>query len=330
MKKARKTFAILLGTGMVLNSMPYGIVSAEEINTDVTSTIEADGTILTRIYSDEYRYTPDVNNRTYRDYNPSSVFLVTCTDAEAFQAAFSEKYYIEVLEDGRLCVTGKDAPSGFSYAEPLGDSEWEQEDAKAAAIPLLRSGLVTEMTLQSAYHEYRSDYIPTVGTMTVYADRAFTDSDFSWLNSSDYKLNGTQAHIIAGDDGDWDKQYSLMKTILETMPSVYAVYLRPYAMDAIWNGATYYDVLTYTAQLKGDPDNDTQITPDDAYHTLCYYAKASVGADAAFTDNSDEAREAAAFAAADVNGDGVVNGDDAYLILRHYAAESVGGTPDWD
>lgn len=84
------------------------------------------------------------------------------------------------------------------------------------------------------------------------------------------------------------------------------------------------------AQIYGDPDNDTQITPDDAYHTLCYYAKASVGADAAFTDNSDEAREAAAFAAADVNGDGVVNGDDAYLILRHYAAESVGGTPGWD
>lgn len=85
-----------------------------------------------------------------------------------------------------------------------------------------------------------------------------------------------------------------------------------------------------TAQRQGDPDNDTQITPDDAYHTLCYYSKASVGADAAFTDNSDETREAAAFAAADVNGDGVVNGDDAYLILKHYAEESVGGTPGWD
>ena len=330
MKKTRKVFALLLSTGMALNSIPFGIVSAEEATLNITSTIEADGTILTRIRNEEYRYTPDENDRTYRNYDPSSVFLVTCTDAEAFQAAFSENYYIEALEDGRLCVTNKDAPNAFSYAEPLADSEWEQEDAKAAAIPLLRSGLVTEMTLQDAYHEYRSNNIPTVGTMTVYSDKALTDSDFNWLDSDDYELDGTEAHIIAGDDGVWETQYNLMKTILETMPSVYAVYLNPYTMDAIWNGATYYDVLTYTAQTKGDPDNDTKVTPDDAYQTLCYFAKTSVNADAAFTDNSDETKEAAAFAAADVNGDGVVNADDAYLILRYYAAESVGGTPSWE
>ena len=85
-----------------------------------------------------------------------------------------------------------------------------------------------------------------------------------------------------------------------------------------------------TAQIYGDPDNDAKVTPDDAYQTLCYFAKTSVNADAAFTDNSDETKEAAAFAAADVNGDGIVDADDAYLILRYYAAESVSGTPSWD
>ena len=40
--------------------------------------------------------------------------------------------------------------------------------------------------------------------------------------------------------------------------------------------------------------------------------------------------EAAAFAAADVNGDGAVNAADAAMILQYSAQEGAGMAPRWD
>ena len=85
-----------------------------------------------------------------------------------------------------------------------------------------------------------------------------------------------------------------------------------------------------TAHITGDITGDNKPDADDAYEALLYYAKTQTDGEAFFTDNSDKAKETAAYAAADVNADNVINADDAYLILQYYAKTAAGLTPVWD
>ncbi|MGN1404106.1 MAG: hypothetical protein ACI4XB_07285 [Ruminococcus sp.] len=343
MKKKRRIFTILLGTGMVLNSMPYGIVSAEE-KAGISSTIETDGTIVSESRATNadvmhrFYYTPDYDSMCYQTHNNECVVIAACTDVDAFAAAFEDAFTISAIDDNTFCVVSAEENPNFSYTdEQGGPPSWTYEEAKSAAAQLLRSGLITEVSIQNLYFEWNAGYLTPIGTLKLYADRELTEEDFSWLDDTwTVSIDGSTASFdgvatsATTNDEIWSAEYDLMKESLTQVSGAYGVWFEPYMINAIQPPNSYETIVTYTAQTKGDPDNDTQITPDDAYQTLCYYAKTSVGADAAFTDNGDEAREAAAFAAADVNGDGVVDGEDAYRILKHYAAESVGGTPGWD
>ncbi|WP_295214151.1 hypothetical protein [Ruminococcus sp.] len=343
MKKTRKVFAVLLSTGMALNSIPFGIVSAEE-KASISSVIEADGTIVAESRTTNadimhrFYYTPDYNSMRYQTHNNECVVIAACADADAFAAAFENAFTISAIDDNTFCVVSAEENPNFSYTDKQGaPPSWTYEEAKSAAAQLLRSGLVTGVSIQNLYFEWNAGYLTPIGTLTLYADRALTEEDFSWLDDTwTVSIDGSKANFdsvttsATTNDEIWSAEYDLMKESLTQVSGAYGVWFEPYMINAIQPPNSYETIVTYTAQTKGDPDNDTKVTPDDAYQTLCYYAKTSVNADAAFTDNSDETKEAAAFAAADVNGDGVVDADDAYLILRYYAAESVGGTPSWD
>lgn len=77
--------------------------------------------------------------------------------------------------------------------------------------------------------------------------------------------------------------------------------------------------------IRGDVDGNGIIDADDAYLTLIYYAKRSLG-NTSYTMTGSAEADQALIPLVDVNCDGTIDADDAYLMLLYYAKTSVSGT----
>lgn len=129
---------------------------------------------------------------------------------------------------------------------------------------------------------------------------------------------------ISGTQYDWN-----VTSVATAVRSVNAVATPTSSVDGVWYGAA--DItLEYIPYTLGDINEDAKINADDAYLALIYYARASVGQEAKFTDGTSLLAENAAFSAADATKDLQIDADDAYRILLYYAMTSVGSTPSWE
>ena len=295
-----------------------------------------------------YRRDGEVNGIVYTSFIILSNFhfnytVFQTTDPAAFETIY-EKYNAKLDFDDFSNKTDSEGTTTY-YMSDMYDENGER--SKNSGDFSSKQDLIWQMTqeLKEAGVLLRSDYQFCKADLCKYDYEQLIILDNLPLADKDIILkkieqydNETTLEITESDDTfkcqveafeSFDDATAFSHEIKETYDgATAAVMLSSILSNETSTQSKSIDLLT--AQRQGDPGNDTKVTPDDAYQTLCYFAKTSVNADAAFTDNSDETKEAAAFAAADVNGDGVVDADDAYLILRYYAAESVGGTPSWD
>ncbi len=83
------------------------------------------------------------------------------------------------------------------------------------------------------------------------------------------------------------------------------------------------------ALLLGNTNLDGEITPNDSYLILVYYANEQLGLNPTFSDDP-ELNERIKNEVADVNGDGNIDANDSYYILCYYAEYQLMGTADWE
>ena len=98
-------------------------------------------------------------------------------------------------------------------------------------------------------------------------------------------------------------------------------------LDTTTNSASAVDMMTQPLISYGDPDNDGNVSVEDAVAVLTYYAQQSAGLEAKLTQAADT--EETAFLAADVDGDGQITVEDAVAILTYYAQKSAGLDAAW-
>ena len=124
--------------------------------------------------------------------------------------------------------------------------------------------------------------------------------------------------------------------------AMYKAVGKPYVaqeMKVLYKGEEVADTtVTVYIGVKGDTNLNGEVTADDAYEVLVYYASASVGKSASFTDGKDANLETLAYFLSDVDTEGkegkntddnIIDANDAYYQLVYYASVSVNKPITW-
>lgn len=248
-------------------------------------------------------------------------------------------------------VTGSVLPSAV-WAEdtetviPIAPSEYLSDTAgtlnvtvqgdRAIRVKIEKQTLDGTIPYYSTLLEEEGTYAFSLDSCEYNPDTAAYDSSFTItvLDEKDTGCAYTLTEQLVPDPGfslDISKtQYDWNITSTATaVRTVTGVATPTSIVDGVWYGAVDIS-LEYIPYTLGDINGDTQINADDAYLALMYYAKASVGQGAKFTDGTSLLSENAAFSAADTTKDLQIDADDAYRILLYYAMTSVGDTPSWE
>lgn len=347
-KKVKKGCAVLLSTAMVLTAAaPFAVSAAEETAAlQYESTLAADGTITTTVReaktsgtagkAREFFYTAD--NRICREFYSNQFSVAAAfSDAATQKELYKDQYTICTDTEGVCYFAAKDADT-FGYENgQQGDSKLSYDACKTLAAELLRTGSTNKVTISQSYYDLDKAYYPSTGTVYVNGEDVTVDA-FSWVDAditvSAEKLGVALTVPSAGsDDVTWTRIYDTMKHVLEKMPAGTSVMFQPYMYNTIVTERAYNPceiVQEAEANTKGDIDGDDTVTIADAFDTLMYHSKQSVGAsNVMFTKSSDILEESGTFAAADIDHDGEITIQDAYQILLYSSYQSAGKEVDW-
>ena len=342
--KKRKVFSAIFASALSVSCL-CGAFSASAEN--VVSTIDENGVIHSTKgimqginFVDQATYSADFSD-IFEDrmHNIWSVMAYASTEEEikAVEENCDGRYFghyniVYDKEDGTYRFFMQDIKADTSE----GKRSMTKEEAEALAAELLQKKLVSRVTVGRECEIRKSWQMRPVGTVYVYGDHDFTESDFDWLDKDKYtlELNGEEAAIVnqeettstTGDDEHWARNYRAMCGAMTEMENV-GVWYQPHTYLAIY-GYHQHEGDAYDAHETGDVDNNSAVDARDAAAVLTYAAKQGAGMDGTLSGGEAPA-EAAAFAAADVNGDGAVNAADAAMILHHSAQEGAGMAPDW-
>ncbi|WP_295216972.1 hypothetical protein [Ruminococcus sp.] len=210
------------------------------------------------------------------------------------------------------------------------------QGGRAIRVKIEKDTLDGNILYYNTLLEEEGTYAFTLDSCEYDLDTSTYDSSFTItvLDEKDTGCAYTQSEQLVPDPGfsleisrtqyDWN-----VTSVATAVQTAIAVATPASAVDGIWYGAVDIS-LEYIPYTLGDINEDTQIDADDAYLALVYYAQASVGLDAKFTDRTSPLAESAAFSAADTTKNLLINADDAYRILLYYAMTSVGSTPSWE
>lgn len=227
------------------------------------------------------------------------------------------------------------APSEY-LADTVGTLHVTVQGSRAVRVKIEKNTLDGNILYYSTLLEEEGTYAFTLDSCEYNLDTSAYDSSFTItvLDEKDTGCAYTLAEQLVPDPGfsldisrtqyDWN-----VTSVATAVRTATAVATPTSAVDGIWYGAVDIS-LEYIPYTLGDINEDAQINADDAYLALVYYAQASVGLDAKFTDGTSLLAENAAFSAADTTKDLLINADDAYRILLYYAMTSVGNTPSWE
>lgn len=156
----------------------------------------------------------------------------------------------------------------------------------------------------------------------------YEDAKISWSNASSlYYANASAFRDGTGVFADTEEIFAAAEAVEANYEGAIAKPSAIFLGDASTNGASAVDMMTQPLISYGDPDNDGNVSVEDAVAVLTYYAQQSAGLEAKLTQAADT--EETAFLAADVDGDGQITVEDAVAILTYYAQKSAGLDAAW-
>ena len=337
--KKRKVFSAIFASVLSVSCLCGAFSASAE---KVVSTIDENGVIHTRIEREKAgectyigTYDPKFSNileeKMYGVSWLATVYPKTEEERETIKQYFEGRYSgweWNQAEDGTYPYT-----LDFIW-DASGESRgMTKEEAEAAAAEILQKKLMDHVTVGERCDTYTSLQNYPTGTVYVYGDHDFTESDFAWLDQdkNTLEISGSKAAIVnqelnLKDQEYWTRNYQLMCSALEKMEHV-GVQYQSHVYRAVYS-FHQHEGDAYDAHETGDIDNNSAVDARDAAAVLTYAAKQGAGMDGTLSGGEAPA-EAAAFAAADVNGDGAVNAADAAMILQYSAQEGAGMAPDW-
>ena len=348
----KKGMAFLVGSSMAVSGLCLQMPTVTAYDVPASTIIAEDGTIYTYTSHnngycmEEYAY-PVFDKDAYigecYDKDADYVVRVSCADAEAFTAAFSEQYQLTLLDDGDYIVTDS-SDADYEYAN-FSDSEWTYTDADVVARNLICSDAVQKVSIEKGYRRLtRGNIVEFTDVYWVYTDTVLTEDDFAWLGENAAVENLAEIEELRDDNeiiyqlklskGNWNENnWELLRYFMTgcmEMPSVHAV-----NNSVIRNGLavmyTYETEKVYQSvnDYLGDVDGDGNVSVEDAVAVLTYYARQSAGLEAKLLQANVATVEEIAFLAADVDGDGQITVEDAVAILTYYAKQSAGLDAAW-
>ena len=324
MKKMKKGIAGLLCAGMLMGVIPMHVQAETR---QISTVIEADGTIHTSgNYSDgesiSTYYTVDRSGLYRRfDYTNTYILNVTCTDADAFEAEFSEQYGLYQLEENQYAV----ALTGLNQNLYMIGSGLTYGEAEAMVPSFLESSNVETVSIQYGYRIHENWMYETSDTVYVYSDSELNTESFDWATKMGYTLleledtgNCYEVKMSAPSDVEhWEGIYTFMLHCMD-MPTVYAV--NDFMIEkALYVGLQYETVATYNNAAEsagGDVNADGKVDITDAALILQHYAQHAASSIYAAAETD----------AMDVNGDGSIDIADATKVLEIYAQSAAGVT----
>ncbi len=344
----KKGMAFLLSGIIACSSICLQAPTAKAVEKKIETEIAEDGTIYTYVKDYnidglmyEYAYPAfekDAYIGEYRNKDEDYVVRVTCKDAEAFTAAFSEQYHLTLLEDGidgDYVVTDiNDSDYKYAAYSAFCGSTWTYAEADNAARTLMLSDTVQQVSIEKGYKRLTWG-LTFSKTFQVCSESALTEEDFAWMGDTCSIESMTETvgshgytYVIGLSNSGWGIIRYFMKGCMENIPSVYGVN-NTVIQIALAIPYTYEVEKTYqsTGDYLGDIDSDGTVSVEDAVSTLTYYAQQSAGLEANLTQAADT--EESAFLAADVDGDGQITVEDAVAILTYYAKKSAGLDTAW-
>ena len=156
----------------------------------------------------------------------------------------------------------------------------------------------------------------------------YEDAKISWSNENSlYYVNASAFRDGTGTFADTEEIFAAAEAVEANYEGAIAKPSAIFLGDASTNGASAVDMMNLPLISYGDPDNDGNVSVEDAVSVLTYYAQQSAGLEAKLTQAADT--EESAFLAADVDGDGQITVEDAVAILTYYAKKSAGLDAAW-